>query len=170
MSKIRSSWPFGGVGLVAVAMALLAAPARVEGPVLLPISPGHALSALDSFALVPLLIGTGWLQAGLCRRRERLYETIRLSPARGSLGVFVAGAGLGLLLASVFPWFWWWAVGATLFGAMMIAALVTACRRAAPAADDPCHVVDEEYLAEEDRVVMHRLSDLKEGEHRWNRS
>ena len=128
MSKMRSSWPFGGVGLDAVAIALLAAPAWVEGPVLLPISPGHALSALDSFAVVPLLIGTGWLQTGLWKRRERLYKAMRASPGRSSLGVFVAGAGLGLLLASVFSWFWWWAVGATLFGAMMIAALVAATR------------------------------------------
>ena len=128
MGKIPYSWPFGGLGLVAIAVALLAAPARVEGPVLLPVSPGHALSVLDSFAVVPLLIGTGWLQAGLWKRRERLYETILVSPARGGLGVFVAGAGLGLLLASVFPWFWWWAVGATLFGAMLIAASVAAAR------------------------------------------
>ena len=128
LSKIRSSWPLAGVSLVAIAIALLAAPARVEGPVLLPTSPGHALSALDSFAVVPLLIGTGWLPAGLWRRREWLYETIRVSPERSSLAVFVAGAGLGLLLASVFPWFWWWAVGATLFGAMLIAALVAATR------------------------------------------
>ncbi len=128
MGKIPYSWPFGGLGLVAIAVALLAAPARVEGPVLLPVSPGHALSVLDSFAVVPLLIGTGWLQAGLWKRRERLYETILVSPARGGLGVFVAGAGLGLLLASVFPWFWWWAVGATLFGAMLIAASVAATR------------------------------------------
>jgi hypothetical protein len=128
LGKILSSWPFGGVGLVAIAIALLAAPARVEGPVLLPVSPGHALSVLDSFAIVPLLIGTGRLQAGLWERRDRLYESIRVSPARGSLGVFVAGAGLGLLLASVFTWFWWWAVGATLFGAMMVAALVAATR------------------------------------------
>ena len=126
MSNIRSSWPFGGVGLVAVAMALLAAPARVEGPVLLPISPGHALSALDSFAVVPLIIGTGWLYAGLWKRRERLYGTIRVSPLRSSITVFVAGAGLGLLQASVFSWFWWWAVGAALFGAMMTAALAAA--------------------------------------------
>ncbi len=127
MSETRS-WPFGGLCLVAIAIALLAAPARAEGPVLLPISPGHALSALDSFAVVPLLIGAGWLQVGLWKRRERLYETIRVSPARGSLGVFVAGAGLGLLVTSVFSWFWWWAVGATLFGAMLIAALVAATR------------------------------------------
>jgi hypothetical protein len=170
LSKIRSSWPLGGVGLVAIAIALLAAPARIEGPVLLPISPGHAISALDSFAVVPLLIGTGWLQAGLWKRRERLYETIRVSPAWGSLGVFVAGVGLGLLLASVFPWFWWWAVGAILFGAMMISALMTATRRAASAADGQRYVLEEEYLAEEGCVVMHHLRNLKEGEHRWNRS
>ena len=157
MSKIRSSWPFGGVGLVAIAIALLAAPARVEGPVLLPISPGHALSALDSLAVVALLMGTGWLQAGLWKRCERLYETIRVSPVLSCLGVFVAGAGLGLLLASVFSWFWWWAVGATLFGAMMIAALVAVTR-------------EQTQNLPECNLVVHHLSDRKESEYRWNRS
>ncbi len=128
LSKIRFSWPLGGVGLVAIAIALLAAPTRVEGPVLLPISPGHALSALDSFAIVPLIVGTGWLYVGLWKRRERLYGTIRVSPARSSIGVFAAGAGFGLLQASVFPWFWWWAIGAALFGAIMIATLAAATR------------------------------------------
>jgi hypothetical protein len=48
-----SAWPIAGLALVAVAVALLAAPAEFEGPVLLPISPGHALSVLDSVALIP---------------------------------------------------------------------------------------------------------------------
>ena len=75
-----SSWPFGAVGLVVIAIALLAAPARVEGPVLVPISPGHALAVLDTIALVPLLIGTGWLYWGLWKCRDRLYKSIRKSP------------------------------------------------------------------------------------------
>ena len=59
-----TAWPFADLGLVAVAVALLAAPARFEGPVLVPISPGHALSVLDSVALIPLLTGLAWLYRG----------------------------------------------------------------------------------------------------------
>jgi hypothetical protein len=128
MSKMRS-WPLGGVGLLAIAIALLAAPAQVEGPVLVPISPGHALSVLDSVALVPLLAGLGWLYWGVWVRRYRLYDAVRASPAKGGLGAFAAGLGIGLLLASAFSTFWWWwAIGATLFLAMTIAAVVAARR------------------------------------------
>ena len=124
-----TSWPFGGVGLVAIAIALLAAPARVEGPVLIPISPGHALSVLDSVALLPLLTGLAWMYWGMWLRRYRLYETMRTSPGKGTLGVFAAGLGVGLLLASAFSTFWWWwAIGATLFLAMTISAVVVASR------------------------------------------
>ena len=126
LSKI-SSWPFGGVGLVAVAIALLAAPARIEGPVLVPISPGHALAVLDSIALIPLLMGLAWLYWGVWARRYRLYETMRASPGKGSLGTFATGLGVGLLLASAFSTFWWWwAIGATLFLAMTIIAVLAA--------------------------------------------
>ena len=129
LSKIRCSWPLGGVGLVAIAVALLAAPAQLEGPVLVPISPGHALSVLDSVALIPLLTGLTWLYWGIWTRRSRLYETMRTSPGKGTLGVFVAGLGVGLLLASAFSTFWWWwAIGATLFLAMTMAAVVAAVR------------------------------------------
>jgi hypothetical protein len=122
-----TSWPFGGVGLVAIAIALLAAPARVEGPVLIPISPGHALSVLDSVALLPLLTGLAWMYRGICLRRYRLHETTRTSPGKGTLGVFAAGLGVGLLVASACSTFWWWwALGATLFLAMTISAVVAA--------------------------------------------
>ena len=126
MSKVRS-WPFGGVGLVTIAIALLAAPAKFEGPVLVPISPGHALSVLDSVALIPLLTGLAWLYLGIWVRRYGLYDVMRASPGKGSLGVFAAGLGVGLLLASAFSTFWWWwAIGTTLFLAMTVAALVAA--------------------------------------------
>lgn len=129
MIKIRSSWPFGGVGLVVVAIALLAAPEQIEGPVLVPISPGHALSVLDSVALIPLLTGLVWLYWGVWLRRYRLYGVVRASPGKGSLGVFATGLGVGLLVASAFSTFWWWwAIGATLFLAMTIAAVVVAAR------------------------------------------
>ncbi len=122
------SWPFGARGLVVIAIALLAAPARVEGPVLVPISPGHALAVLDSVALIPLLAGLAWLYWGVWVRRYQLYDSLRASPGKGSLGVFGAGLGVGLLLASAFSTFWWWAIGATLFLAMTIAAVVAARR------------------------------------------
>ncbi len=128
LGKVRS-WPFGALGLVVIAIALLAAPAQVEGPVLVPISPGHALAVLDSVALIPLLAGLAWLYWGVWVRRYRMYDAMSVSPGKGSLGIFVAGLGVGLLLASAFSTFWWWwAVGATLFLAMTIAAVVAATR------------------------------------------
>ena len=66
---------------------------------------------LDSVALGPLLVGAGWLYRGLWKRRERLYETIGALPGRSSLAAFLAGAGPGLLFASVLPFFWWWVGG-----------------------------------------------------------
>ncbi len=129
LSKIRSSWPLGGVGLVAIAIALLAAPAQLEGPVLVPISPGHALSMLDSVALIPLLMGLAWLYWGVWLRRYQIYDAMRTSPGKGGLGVFVAGLGVGLLLASAFSTFWWWwAIGAALFLVMTVSAVMAARR------------------------------------------
>jgi hypothetical protein len=102
---------------------------QFEGPVLVPISPGHALSVLDSIALVPLLIGAALLYGGLWQRRRRLIEAVHLSPGMGSVGIFIAGLGLGFLLASAFSsFFWWWAIGAVLFLAMMIVTLIVAVR------------------------------------------
>ena len=124
MMKQKVSWVFSGLGLVALGIAILAAPSQWEGSVLLPISPGHALSVLDTIALAPLLIGTGWLYYGLWQRRQRLYESVQRAPLMGSLVVFVAGTGLGLLVASSYStFFWWWAVGALFYGVMLIIAL-----------------------------------------------
>jgi hypothetical protein len=127
LGKMRS-WPFGAEGLVVFTIALLAAPAWVEGPMLVPISPGHALAVLDLVALIPLLVGLTWLYWGIWVRRYRMYDALRASPGKGGLGIFVAGLGLGLLLASAFSTFWWWAVGATLFLAMTTAAVLAATR------------------------------------------
>lgn len=109
-----------------IALVLLAAPAAWEGPVLLPISPGHALSLLDTLALAPLLLGTGVLYAGLWRRRRRLAGFIGRAPGRSIAGSFAAGAGLGLLIASVFSWFWWWAIGAALVSLGLLGAVLVA--------------------------------------------
>jgi len=122
-------WPVGSLSLVGLAILLFAAPMRFEGSVLVPISPGHALSVLDSIALIPLLTGMFWLYGGLLQRRKRLYESIRFSPGIGILAVFLVGLGLGLLLASAFSTFWWWwALGAILFGTVTITAVIAAAR------------------------------------------
>ncbi|MDK1119573.1 MAG: hypothetical protein QGM50_12410 [Anaerolineae bacterium] len=118
-------WPFCGLGLVALSIGLFSLPTQIEGSVLLHISPGHALSVLDSIALVPLLIGSAWLQVGLWHRRERLYHFMRVSPRLSGLAVFAAGLGVGLLLASAFSSFWWWwAIGAVMFGLIILIALL----------------------------------------------
>ena len=128
MKKVLS-WPVGSLSLVGLAILLFAAPMRFEGSVLVPISPGHALSVLDSIALIPLLTGMFWLYGGLLQRRERVYESMRVSPGVAILVVFLAGLGLGLLFASAFSAFWWWwALGAILFGTVMITAVVAAAR------------------------------------------
>ena len=113
-----------GLGLV-----LLAAPDAVEGPVLVAISPGHALSVLDAIAVLPLLAGSFSLYHGLWRRRGRLrlLASNALAPAGGL--VFVGGFGLGLLIASVFSaFFWWWAIGALLFGSALLGAVLVVAR------------------------------------------
>jgi hypothetical protein len=53
-------------------LILFVVPAGLEGPVLVPISPGHGLSLVDVVALVPLLAGTGLLLGGLWQHRQRL--------------------------------------------------------------------------------------------------
>jgi hypothetical protein len=121
------AWPFT---LMALGIALLAAPAAIEGPELLPISPGHALSALDAVGVMPLVAGTCWLYAGLWQRRARLQAMVAATPAAAGAAIFAAGLGLGLLLASVFStFFWWWAVGAATFAAVLVGAARAAAGR-----------------------------------------
>jgi hypothetical protein len=48
-------WLLGCGTLFALALILFVVPAGLEGPVLVPISPGHGLSLVDVVALVPLL-------------------------------------------------------------------------------------------------------------------
>ena len=134
-------WLFGCGSLLVLALTLFAVPATLEGPALVPISPGHALSLLDALALVPLLGAVALLTVGLWRRRQRLSVAIMRSPWSASAVSLAAGAGLGLLLASVFPFFWWWAIGAALFtmalAAVALAAAVASPERPAPPGDQP---------------------------------
>jgi hypothetical protein len=107
-------------------LILFVVPAGLEGPVLVPISPGHGLSLVDVVALVPLLAGTGLLLGGLWQRRQRLDVALTLRPWSARVSAFVAGLGLGLLLASVFTFFWWWAIDAALLTATLLAAALVA--------------------------------------------
>jgi hypothetical protein len=72
-------WLLGCGTLFALALILFVVRAGLEGPVLVPISPGHGLSLVDVVALVPLLAGTGLLLGGLWQRRQRL--DMALTPA-----------------------------------------------------------------------------------------
>jgi hypothetical protein len=113
-----------GIGLV-----MLAAPSAIEGPVILPISPGHALSVLDAVAVLPLLAGSFSLYRGLWQRRGSLRAVALSMPGRAGALVLAGGFGLGLLIAAAFSaFFWWWAVGAVLFGAALLAAVVEASK------------------------------------------
>jgi hypothetical protein len=121
-------WLLGCGILFALALLLFVVPATLEGPVLVPISPGHGLSLVDSVALVPLLAGTALLAGGLWRRRQALDSALTRRPWLARAGAAVAGLGLGLLVASVFTFFWWWAIGAALLSATLLSAAVVAAR------------------------------------------
>ena len=127
-------WLLGCGILFALALTLFVVPATLEGPVLVPISQGHGLSLVDVVALVPLLAGTALLAGGLWRRRQALDAALGRRPWLARSGAFVAGLGLGLLVASVYAFFWWWAIGATLLSAALLAAAVVAARSEGPRA------------------------------------
>ena len=122
-------WPRQALVMMAVGVVLLAAPASVEGPVILPISPGHALSVLDAIAVLPLLAGSGFLYHGLWRRRRRLQLVVTRAPSQAVTVVFAGGFGLGLLIASAFSaFFWWWAIGAVVFASALVGTVLVAAR------------------------------------------
>ena len=109
---------------------MLAVPQRFEGPVLVHVGVGHALSAVDLLGVLPLVAGSLWLHAGVWNRRARVRDWIETAPSRAIAAFGVAGFGLGLLIASAMSFFfWWWAVGAALFVAMHVPVLIAAAGR-----------------------------------------
>lgn len=123
-------WLRWTLGLLALSFALFALPAGLEGPVLIPISPGHAIAVLDAVAIVPLVIATALLYGGVWSSRARLRESARGRPGLAVWLAFVGGLGLGLLLASVYSGFFgWWAIGAALFTAAVVIVAIHAGRR-----------------------------------------
>lgn len=127
---LPARWLLWALGLLACSFAIFALPARIEGPALVPISPGHAIAALDAVAIVPLLAASVLLYGGVWTARARLLDSVRRHPRR-SLGVgFTGGLGLGLLVASVYSGFFgWWAVGAVLLTIAVVTTAVCAARR-----------------------------------------
>jgi hypothetical protein len=98
---------------------LFAHPAQVEGPVLLRVGAGHAITVLDAVAIVPLVASSSLFFWGIWRKR--IFGAL-WSAAIGPLGdVGISGRlGFGLLVASVFSdFFWWWVIGAILFGVLI---------------------------------------------------
>ncbi len=104
--------------LIVAGVLVLLVPAGDEGRVLVPVSEGHGLSAVDGVGAALLAVGGTWLEVLVVRRLPYLAL-----PPRGMFGLgLLAGLGVGLLIASVFSgFFWWWAIGAAALG---VAALV----------------------------------------------
>ena len=130
MSAVGEGAPRRQVGtaalLVVVGVLVLFVPAGDEGRVLVPVSEGHGLSAVDGVGAALLAVGGTWLEVLVVRRLPHLALTPRGLFALGLL----AGLGVGLLLASVFSgFFWWWAVGAATLGIALLVLVPLTARR-----------------------------------------
>ncbi|WP_406072289.1 hypothetical protein [Micromonospora sp. NBC_01638] len=112
--------------LIAAGVLVLFVPASDEGRVLVPLSEGHGLSAVDAVGAALLALGGTWLEVLVVRRLPHLALPPRALFALGLL----AGLGIGLLIASVFSgFFWWWAVGATALGVAVLVLVPLTARR-----------------------------------------
>jgi hypothetical protein len=112
--------------LMVVGVLVLFIPTAGEGRVLLPISEGHGLSAVDAVGATLLALGGTWLEVLVVRRLPYLAL-----PPRALFGLgLLAGLGVGLLIASVFSgFFWWWAVGAAALGVALLILVPLTARR-----------------------------------------
>ncbi|MBQ1032118.1 hypothetical protein KBX26_19165 [Micromonospora sp. C97] len=130
MSSVGAGAPrrqvFTAALLIVVGVLVLFVPAGDEGSVLVPISEGHGLSAVDGVGAALLAAGGTWLEVLVVRRLPHLALPPRVLFALGLL----AGLGVGLLVASVFSgFFWWWAVGATMLGLALLVLVPLTARR-----------------------------------------
>jgi hypothetical protein len=129
--------------LIVTGVALLAFPQHLEGPPLVHVGVGHAITAIDALGVLPLVAGSVWLHAGIWNRRGYVGHWIRSSPGRAIDAFSAAGFGLGLLIASSMSFFfWWWAVGAALFLAMHVPVLMAARGRERSTVDGQRSTVD----------------------------
>ena len=110
----------------AVGAILLALPDR--GDRLVNFSEAHGLTLVDGLGVAVLV--AGWLPVAAAgwQRRNELMRSVDRSTASG--GIFVAGVGVGLIVASAFVDFaGWWAVGALLLVLIQAAALLALAAR-----------------------------------------
>lgn len=73
-------------------------PQGLEGPLLVPISPGHGLSVLDTVALLPMTIGACWALVGLW---QPLMQKALASPVAYGATTFIAGLIGAALVGSI---------------------------------------------------------------------
>lgn len=112
--------------LIVAGVLILFVPAGAEGRVLVPISAGHGLSAVDAAGATLLAVGATWLEVLVVRRLPHLALAPRALFALGLL----AGLGVGLVIASVFSGFlWWWGVGAAALGVAVLIVVPLTARR-----------------------------------------
>ncbi|WP_330465690.1 hypothetical protein [Micromonospora zamorensis] len=112
--------------LVVAGVLVLFVPAGDEGRVLVALSEGHGLTAVDVVGVALLTVGGTWLEVLVVRRLPHLALPPRALFALGLL----AGLGVGLLIASVFSgFFWWWAVGASTLGVAVAVLVPLTARR-----------------------------------------
>jgi hypothetical protein len=122
-------WLFTCTALLAAALVVFMVPSRLEGSVLLTITPNHGLSRLDLVGFVPLSAGMALLLRGVWRRRGNLAAAFASRPAVAAGAPFVAVLGLGLMLiAVVVRVFWLWAVGVALLTGDVVAVAAVAAR------------------------------------------
>ncbi len=120
--RSRIAWWMTASAIGGVLLALPDAGNRLVG-----FSDAHGLTLLDAAGVCVLI--AGWLPAAaaLWQRRDELAANVDHS-AR-SAGLFLAGLGSGLVIASAFADFaGWWAVGALLLASTQLAALLALAR------------------------------------------
>ena len=96
-----------------------------DGPRLVSLSRTHGPSALDVLGIVTLLAGWGALDQALWSQRKGLLTRLRTS--RLLAGAFLAGLGVGPIVASVFgDYQQWWVAGALLLAGLQVGVAVAA--------------------------------------------
>lgn len=130
-------WTLGFVLLLVLSVIVLAMPARFEGAILVTITRGHGVTLSDVVGFVPLSVG--WLAwvVGIWRRRWRVEAAISASPRAATVGAFVGGLGVGLVIASARTSSWWLGLGAALLISVAIGAVPIVSRRDQPADEEP---------------------------------